>query len=73
MPKKRMTAEQIIPKLRLGHPTTPQHIATNAKTPAHRCTGASLYLMPRSLGAACVCSPGATLCELGDLCLRPNC
>jgi hypothetical protein len=47
-----------------ARPTVPG--AQDATAPAHRCTGASLYLTPRSLGAACWCSPGATLCELGD-------
>ena len=43
---------------------TSPHFATCVKAPARSCTEASLYLLPRSLGAACVCSPNVTLCEL---------
>jgi hypothetical protein len=43
--------------------TRSRHIARCAKAPVGSPAGALLYLMPRSLGAACFCSPSVTQCE----------
>ena len=42
--------------------TRRQRYATCAKPRRDPTAGASFYLMPRSLGAACLCSPSATQC-----------
>jgi hypothetical protein len=46
--------------------TRSRHVARCAKAPVGSPAGALLYLMPRSLGAACVYSPSVTLCEPGS-------
>jgi hypothetical protein len=43
--------------------TRSRHVARCAKAPVGSPAGALLYLMPRSLGAACLCSPSVTQCE----------
>src|SRR5262249_37387496 len=58
-----LTGQSDLRKSRSNRAIRPRRSARCAKAPAVSTTRALLYLMPRSLGVDCSCSPNVTLFE----------